>query len=423
MIIKNQRIYALIICLSCSFFYFFQIIQATMFNSLNASLMQEFSISAKEVAVLSSGYFYSNIVFLFIAGIIVEYMYRKKILLIACGGNILSLLGFSLAQAPWQIFVCHFITGLAGSFSLITAIRLISNWSSKEQLATTTGFIVMIGALGGIVAQTPFVILINAFGWRSTLQLTAIFGFFSFIMILFFVKESPDSHQLNLPQFDLIIFKKNLKSVVTNHVNWILGFWGAIMNMPVFILAALWGNLFLVQTYGLNPITAGTISSMIGIGGTAGSFLLAYLSDYLQKRKIIVTFSAAASFILTILVFFTRFSFAAPIIMGVLFLLLGFTAGVQPVLFTLTKELNDDKLFSSAQGMMMSLMMSGGLLQNVFSWILELKWSHLVQNGVPVFSANDYKRAGLILLAGYSISFILSLYIKEPNKKAAKFLR
>lgn len=404
---------AWLVCLSANLFCFYQVMQSNMLNSLNAPLLKTFSISATTMGYLSASYFYASVLFIFIAGFLIDKISRRVILISTCFINVLSISFFAIAQAPWQIFICHFVTGFAEAFSLTATIRLATQWFSRQHLTGIIGLMGGIASLGGIIAQAPFVISIAHFGWRKTLLFDAILGAIILITIIAFVQDKPklskdDSKIVGLKSNN---FQKSFKECAKNIQNWLTGIYAGLMTLPLFLLGALWGNLYLVQAHHFTPQQAALSISMMFVGAVIGAPILGGVSDYFSTRKIPMQISALIGFGLSLLLLSNTFS--SPILFYIFFFLLGSVTGAQSVAYAFVPENNRKEIISSAQGFVATLMMMSGFLQNLFSSLIEWKWNHQYTGDMPLYAISDYHRAMIILPITFTIAFLLARKLKN----------
>jgi sugar phosphate permease len=405
-----------LVCFSANLFCFYQIMQSNMLNSLNAALLKAFSIDATTIGHISTSYFYSNVLFLFIAGFLIDYIPRRVILIAACAVNALAIFCFSLAQAPWQVFICHFITGFSETFSLTACIRLATRWFPRKNLAAIIGLMGGFANFGGIIAQSPFTASINHFGWRTTLLFDAALGIVILLIIFAFVQDQPRPQPKDgkIASLTLTNLKSTFKEVATNGKNWLTGIYAGLTVLPIFLLGALWGNLYLTQAHQLSPQQAALISSMLFVGQMLGSPLLGWLSDHFSNRKLPMQISVAAGFALSIGLLLNTSS--SQLLLYVLFFWLGFITGAQSVAYSFVTENNKKAIISSAQGFVATVMMAMGILQILFATLVERGWDGQYKNDAPLYAMVDFHRALIILPVTFVIAFLITLKIKEKNR-------
>ena len=79
----NSSLLPWIVCFSATMFFFYEFIQGNMFASIAANIMQDFHIQADKMAYLSSIYYLSNVIFLFVAGMVLDRFSIKNTILVA----------------------------------------------------------------------------------------------------------------------------------------------------------------------------------------------------------------------------------------------------------------------------------------------------------------------------------------------------
>ena len=131
-----------------------------MFASIADNIMQAFHIEAKKMAYLSSVYYLANVVFLFVAGYLLDHYSPKKILMGAMALCVMSTFILAQAQSFYVALLCRFITGIGSAFCLLGPVRIASRWFPPQRMAMMTGLIVTIAMFGGMVAQYPMTYLV-----------------------------------------------------------------------------------------------------------------------------------------------------------------------------------------------------------------------------------------------------------------------
>ncbi|MEI6791212.1 MAG: MFS transporter, partial [Myxococcaceae bacterium] len=165
------------VCISASLFFYYEYFQINMFNVLDQHIMREFSVGAYEIGIISSSYFYAIVLSLLPAGIILDFISTRKIILCSMVVAIAGTLWFASAQNIHQLIYARLFVGLGGSaFCLLSSIKLATRWFPAKQLGLVIGVVIAIGMLGGVMAQTPFAIAISYLGWRGAIVLDAVIG-------------------------------------------------------------------------------------------------------------------------------------------------------------------------------------------------------------------------------------------------------
>lgn len=278
-----------LVVIVASFFFFYEFIQMNMFNSIAPSLMHAFNVDAEKLGVMSSFYFIANVVFLFVAGMLLDRCATRRVILTALAICIIGTASLSLASSFWVACFCRFLTGIGSAFCFLSVIRLATRWFPPKKMALVTGLVVTMAMLGGFVSQTPMTLLTQAFHWRTALQIDAAAGVIFFFLIAAIVKDYPESHaKAHLAEQAMIQeigYLKSMRMAFLRLENWLGGLYVCFVNLPVGLLGGLWGVLYLVRTQGVSHIQASEISSMLFVGTMIGGPIAGFISDKMQMRR------------------------------------------------------------------------------------------------------------------------------------------
>ncbi|WP_235379047.1 MFS transporter [Candidatus Coxiella mudrowiae] len=115
-----------------------------MFNALSPNLMRAFHIGPSCLGHLSENYFYANVIFLFPAGMLLNRVSTRKVIILAmaAAASVVCMFSFAASTSIWQADSCRFVTGIVGSFCLLSNVRLASRWFEPRQMALVIRLIV-----------------------------------------------------------------------------------------------------------------------------------------------------------------------------------------------------------------------------------------------------------------------------------------
>lgn len=404
------------VVLSASLFFFYVFIQLNLFNAINADLMRAFSIEAPAVGQLASMFFYANALFLFPAGMMLDRFSTKKILLVATILTIVGTFIFAWANEYAIAAAGRFLVGVGASFCFLSCIKLASRWFPPSKMAFVTGIVVTMAMLGGLVAQTPFALLAQWVGWRQAIFYDGFLGVAIFIAIAWVVEDRPpNSHkeqQADAEHLKQLGLWRCLLSVVGNRYNWFGGIYTSLLNLPVFLLGALWGIHYLVQVHHLPAVQASYATTVFFLGVIFGSPFFGWLSDYTGRRKLPMIVGAIASLIvILVLLYDPNLSLLS---LMTLFFLIGFVTSSQVISYPLIAELNPIALTSTAISIAsVTVMTSGAIFQPLFGWVMQWHWDQTMVDNIPVYSADNFYHAMLIMPIAFVVGLIIALLIKE----------
>jgi MFS family permease len=378
-------------------------------------MLKSFHIDITRLGLISSVYFLASIMSLIPAGILLDRYSTRTLILIAMSTTVGSITLFALAPTPWIALSARFIAGISGAFCFISTIRLATRWFPPEKLAQVTGLVVAFGMLGGIMAQTPLCLLVEQIGWRPATLGVALSGLCLLLVVYRTVIDYPPGYRLDESNKMVDTKPQSLRATLTNIQNWLTGCYISLMNLPIFILGAMWGALFLTQAYGLTSTQASKVSSMLFVGMIVGSPCMGWLSDKIKRRQLpLIFFSFMMLFPLGALVLTSYLSFFSLIIT---FFAIGFFCSAHIIGYSQIAESNPKSAIATAEGLASTLMIAGGLTQGLFAWILQSHGSGTLIAGVTVYSKFDFNAAISLMIIAAIIAIAISLLIKETYGK------
>ncbi len=407
-----------LVCLSAGLFFFYEFIQMQMFNSISNDLMRDFSLNAEQLGYLSASYLYADVIFLFPAGILLDRFSTRSVILTAMVLCILGTFFFAITHSALFAGLSHFIAGIGNAFCFLSCIRLASRWFPARQMALIIGLIVTMAMIGGMVAQTPLVQLNAWIGWRNALLLNAGLGLVIMAIIWYFVHDYPPSygihHQEQQKQLQQLGFRKGIKTVLANSQNWYCGIYTSFLNLPIMVLGALWGNLYLMSVHHLTALEASKVNAMIFLGTIVGGPAIGWISDRVSQRRIpMIIFATLSLIVMLMIIKMDHLSYGALL---ALFFALGLFTSSQIISYPAIAESNSRMLTSTATGLASVLIMGGAALaQPIFGSLMDLHWAGEVLNNARLYPAEAYQTAMLILPGAFIIGLLMSLLMKETH--------
>lgn len=396
--------------------FFYEFMQLNMMNSLSEPLARDFNITAQEISWLSSWYFYANVIFLPLAGLLLDRYSTRKLILTAMTVCTLSILGFALSHSLVFSAFCRFVTGIGGAFCFLSCVRIASRWFAPKKMARITGVIVMMGMLGGLCAQAPLAFLIEKFGWRDALLIDTAMGAAFTILMWFVLRDRPAEHahliEHERKQIKAMGLWASIKLVIHNKHNWFAALYASFVNLPIFILGALWGTMYLTQVLHYSPTQAANVCGMLYIGTMIGAPILGWFSDRIQRRRLPMLLGALASIALIIPTLYNvHHSYNS---LMLLFFLLGVATSSHTLSYSLVAESNPPLITGSAVSICSMMLLSGGaLFQPISGWLLDRFWTPTFIDGVPQYALSDFHRGFMMMPVLFGVALVLALLVKE----------
>jgi MFS family permease len=400
------------VCFAATLFFFYEFIQGNMFASIAADIMQDYHIRADKMAWLSSVYYVSNVLFLFVAGIVLDRFSIKNTLIIAMLFCVASTFLLAYSHSFYIALLSRFITGIGSAFCFLGPVRLASQWFPPKRMAFVTGAIVTMAMAGGMLAQYPLTKLVNLVGWRQAVQNVGIFGFFMLIIMFFGIKEKPKARAKQTGAVKSLGFIAKKAYLNTQYIR--AAFYASLMNMAIAVFGAMMGTLYLEQRLVISSEQAAMINGMLFLGAIVGSPLAGWISDKLGLRVLPMKIGVLVSlFILLAILYLPVSSYA---LMAFLFFLLGLFTSAQVISYALVAESSSLEMTATAVSVV-SILTQGGYVvyQNLFSHLLTNYSGVQLINRTPVYMLGAYQHAAIILPIGLLIALLMLFGLRETH--------
>lgn len=404
------------VCLVAALFFLYEFIQINMFNSISQDVTRAFQLDATGLGLLSSCYFYSTVGFLLPAGQILDRFSPKTTILVTLLICIFGLIGFSRTDSFIFAAVFRFLEGIGSAFCFLGSFRIAAAWVSEKQLGFMTGLIITIGMLGGVLAQAPLQFLVKYFGWRDALLVDASLGVAVAFLILLIVKDAPGERIVDRK----LEYCASLKLVYFNLHNWLCGFYTCILNLPLVLFGALWGNMYLEQVRHCSESQAAAIISLLFMGTIVGAPIAGFLSGKMGTRKIPMLFGALAS-LSVVLAIIALPSSSSPEL-SLLFFLLGLFSSTQGLGYPAAAERNPPALAGMSASVVSFTTMSGYIVfQPLFGWIMDEFGKPALVANTRVYSPFGFELALLIIPLSLILIFMAFTYLFKDQNSSPVF--
>ncbi len=379
-------------------------------------LMHDFQVHALALGSLSAFFYYAYVGMQIPVGLLfdrfsVRWLLTSMIALCALGCFL-----FSWSHTLFLASLARFMMGLGAAFAFVGALKIVSLWFPSHRFGLLAGLTQAVGMFGAALGQMPMAYLVGKVGWRTTLQLIAGVMLVLAATIALLVRDRT-----------LQIVNSGLKAtvghtpwsglcvVLQNPQSWWNALFAGLLYAPTAALAELWGVKFFSQTYHLSNEVAAMAVGLIFIGWGIGGPLTGWLSDRLQRRRIILILSALFSLFFASLILFVP-QLPLMLLFTSLFLYGVANTGVATA-YAVASEINPLSVSgtSVAFANMVSIMV-GAAFQPLIGALLEKNWTGALSNeGVPIYSAADFHSALLIIIFSLVAALSVAFFIRETH--------
>ncbi len=184
---------------TAGFFYFFQLVLQSLPSVIRDGLVVDFSLSQAGFGGLSSSFYYPYILLQVPAGLLALRFGARKLLL--AGITLCALSSFVTAFSREFIWVeiARTLTGLGSAPTFVCTMVLATRWFPPAMLAILISLIETLGMLGPALGQEILGWIVQTAGWRTGMMVCGWFGVLLFVLILIFVRNSPNPEQPGRP--------------------------------------------------------------------------------------------------------------------------------------------------------------------------------------------------------------------------------
>jgi len=407
-------------------FYVIGFYQRVAPGVMTVELMSDFGLSAIALGNLSAFYFYSYVAMQVPTGLLADHWGPRRLLTAGAAVAGLGTFLFALAADVWWANFGRLMIGGSVAVAFVGMLKLAAHWLPPRQYALASGMALFCGVMGAVFAGVPLRLLVDAFGWRPVMMVSALVTCIVAVGIWWVVRDDPKdkgyaSHALVHAADDTRIppgVLAGIREVFRYRNTWLLYLVPGAVVGSVLTFAGLWGVPYLTTHYGMEKTTAAAVCSALLVAWAIGGPIFGGLSDHLGHRKPLYALGCLVLLIGWSVILLLP---ALPVWLLVLLLILvGFFSGNMIIGFAFAKESAPAHLAGTATGLVnMGVMMGPMLLQPGVGWILDRHWQGEMAEGVRVYSLEAYRSGFGLLLVWLALALLLILFTRETHCQQA----
>lgn len=264
-------------------------------STLTPQIMEYFQLETFASATLiSNAVTIAKIIGNFLAAGILAKLYPKK----AIGlGSLLIVLGCAMAviaPAYWVFILGRFIMGFGGALYVVYFSPVVIHYFSNAFRPAVNAINNVAYNVGSVIAM---IIVAPIIAWLNTWQYSM--AFFACISLVLFILWLVFGENFELAAKTDAAVKYTVFDAMKEKLNWILPF--TYSGLLTFYLVLL--NIFPIS--GLCAIDSKTLSTLMAVGGIAGSLMAIWMGKRVHKRIPVIRWSGLAMTVLGALMLFT----------------------------------------------------------------------------------------------------------------------
>lgn len=413
-----SHIFPWIVCGLGALFFCYEYLLRILPSVMTTDLMYAFGLNAGALGDLIAFYYYIYTPMQLPVGVLMDRYGPRRLLVIACLFCVVGSYAFAQTTHASMIAFSRLLMGFGSAFAFVGVLKLASVWLPPNRFAMVSGLATALGMIGAVIGDNVMAAFVNSHGWRNTVLYSTYLGIGLALLIFFVMRDRNDySSKTSSKQLPATSFKAlwpEIVILVKKPQIWLNGIIGCLLYLPTSAFAELWGIPYLQTAYGFPREVATGAISMIFLGWAVGAPLAGLISDRTGKRCLPIIVGALISSLLSIILIY--FPGLTKVSIYGLMLTFGIFSSVQVIVFAIGREISPGEVAGTAVAMTNMLVMVGGVIfQPVIGRLLDMFWSGLKVNGLPVYTVMDYKYALLVIPVGLVLSALLMFFIKETH--------
>lgn len=414
--------------------YFIGFYQRVAPAVITNELSTAFQLTAASLGNLSAFYFYSYVAMQIPTGILADRLGPRKLLTAGACVAALGTAVFAMAPSVAWANAGRLFIGASVGVAFVAMLKLASVWMPARHFALSSGIAMGVGVFGAVAAGAPLRVLVDMFGWREVMWLSAFLTFAVAIATWFVVRdqpmargfqsyapsaETPTASEANSREpHDKPHAWQDLKTALRVPTVVLLFFIPGAVSATVLTFAGLWGVPFLVTHYQQSATAAATLCSSMMIAWAVGSIAFSAVSDRIGRRKPLFIGGLTLAMLCWAAIIGVR-QWPIPGLTALL-VATGFFCGCFILSFAMAKESGPARLAGTVSGISNMGVIQGPMwMQPIVGLILDHRWTGALVDGKRVFDFASYQQGFALILLWGVISLVLLCFTKETYCRQA----
>ncbi len=397
-------------------FFLLAFVQRVSPSVMVEDLMRDFAVSAIILGNLSACYYYAYAAMQIPIGLMMDRIGPRILLtafgLICVGGNLI----FAFAEDVTLAYLGRILIGVGAAAGWVGTLTLATRWLPARNFVLLTGIGQVFGMGGAVFGQYPLSLAVEGYGWRATLLGIAVVAAILSVLFWLVVRDHPPGTAVaaspgagKAPPIH-----KLLGTALRSSQTWLAAGVGLAYTGPMLAFAGLWAVPFLSTAYGFTRAEAAGQASLLFIGWAVAAPLIGWFADRTGWwRQILIAGGLAGAGALGWLLYLPVYGSAH---LAALILVSGAAGATMILTFSCARAANPPEAAPAVFGFVnTAVTASGGLLQPLIGWLLDLQWDGMMADGVPVYQTGHYLSALSVLPAITLLGALASCFLNSPR--------
>jgi sugar phosphate permease len=403
--------------------YFIGFYQRVAPAVITAELTQAFGLTAAALGNLSAFYFYSYVAMQIPTGLLADRFGPRALLSFGAAIAGVGTAVFAVAADTWTANLGRLLIGGSVGVAFVSMLKLASHWMPPRRFALVSAAALVVGVAGAVFAGAPLRLLVDQFGWRGIMWVSAAATLLLGVVTWLMVRDDPTARGYksyaghtdvtpgasSQPQKGVFA---GLKEAFANRNVVLLFFIAGAPSSIILTFAGLWGVPFLTTHYGLSAANAAGLCSIMMVAWAGGCLSYGALSDRIGRRKPLYVGGLAITLALWVmLIYIPGLPYAWLV---ALMLAIGFFGSCFILSFVFAKESCPVRLAGTVTGIANMGVIQGPMtMQPLVGLILDRSWSGTAIGGKRVFELAAYQQGFSMMLIWGVIALVLLLFTRE----------
>ncbi len=397
--------------------YYLRVSPAVMTHEL----MDAFHIGAAGLGTLSGIFFYFYVIMQVPTGVLVDSQGPRRLLIWGGLAAAVGTLLFGLTSSFALACLGRALAGAATALEWLVLLNIGAHWFPTRRFSMLAGLGLFFGNMGALTAQVPLRLMINMFGWRSLLAMSALFLLVLSGLSWWLVRDDPSDLGMKSYARHKSAGGEKARSAelwkgfihIFRHRNTalVLVIQGGFVG-PMIAFTGLWAVPFLTVRFGLSTTASAGVSSVMIVCWAVASPICGDLSDRIGLRKPIYLIGALISTLGWAIMFGTThlplWAFIA------IAAVTSFSCGAVILGFAYCKEVVSPR-YSGASNAIVNIgnMLGPAVLQPAIGWVLDQHWAGKTMGGTRVYSLSALQSGCMPMVAWSCLSLVLLFFTQE----------
>jgi MFS family permease len=419
---KRHFMMAWLVIMVSNFFLLYQFIIQSSISAMIDDLMSDFDLDITKIAMLSSSYFWSYVIFQIPAGLLIDRIGPRKVMIGSVALCTASVFAFAAAQTGEVAQWARFFMGISCSPAMAACLYLAARWFPKHLFPLVVGVIEMLGMIGGALGEAFLAQAVESMGWRYSYYVFAILCAVLLVLTIFAIHDKPKHVSFEgAPERVKGKVWKSFITLLKNPQVWLIALYGGMVFAVLNGFAALWAIPFLTHQYHMNHLDAVQLGALAFVGASIGAVFTGFLCTRMSVRLLLFIQAMGCTLSMGAIIY-TPF-LVSPQLLPILLFLSGLFCASYILSFTLVRSLSPIETEGAAMGFtnMISIVFGSIIFQPLTAYIIDFihGGGGRIQD-ISQVTTGEFQLALSPFMIALVASVIIVFFIKTPPKTAMK---